>query len=215
MQIRKSALRSLLVLSAALSLSLPALADTPLTSTGFAEAYTDLPLVAEALKTHKLTPEMADFLYNDDNPLNQRLALANAVAASYDGHYNAMPYVEYLQKRLKEPDTAAEKLPLSPSQQVVLGYLIALDSYSAPDYILPMLRSAAARLPKLQSAQVVLALAETQIMMSEPGGWCKLWQHSDKVLHDKSLAADMRQAGLDIIEEYMDLYEEYCQVPAE
>ena len=53
-----------------------AYADSPLTSTDFYKAYLDVPIVKKAADNpNKLTKEMMEYLYDDKNPLDIRIAL--------------------------------------------------------------------------------------------------------------------------------------------
>lgn len=91
-------------------------ADSPLTSTDFYRAYLDVPIVKKAAdKPGKLTEEMMDFLYNDNNPLDQRIALINAVGWNFDGLSTFDDYIDYCSKyyiESAEGDTIVYRIPV-------------------------------------------------------------------------------------------------------
>ena len=82
---------------------LPGFADSPLTSTDFYRAYLDVPIVKKAAdQPNKLTPEMMDYLYNDENPLDIRIALINAIGWNFDGLPNFNEYFDYCYNKIEE-----------------------------------------------------------------------------------------------------------------
>ena len=75
---------------------IPVLADSPLTSTDFYRAYLDVPIVKKTAENpNKLTKEMMEYLYNDKNPLDIRMALVNAVGWHFDGLSTFDDYFSY------------------------------------------------------------------------------------------------------------------------
>lgn len=63
----------------------PGFADSPLTSTDFYRAYLDVPIVKKAADNPKqLTEDEMEFLFDDENPLDVRLAIINAIGFDPD-----------------------------------------------------------------------------------------------------------------------------------
>ncbi len=61
-------------------------ADSPLTSTDFYKSYIDVTLVQDALKCNgKINNEMLEYIYEEKNPLEIKLALINAVGWNVKG----------------------------------------------------------------------------------------------------------------------------------
>ena len=74
----------------------PGFADSPLTSTDFYRAYLDVPIVKKAAENpNKLTKEMMEYLYDDKNPLDIRIALVNAIGWNIDGLTTFNDYFDY------------------------------------------------------------------------------------------------------------------------
>ena len=70
--------------------------DSPLTSINFYRAYLDVPIVKKAADNPgKLTKDMMEYLYNDSNPLDIRIALINAVGWNIDGLSTFNDYFDY------------------------------------------------------------------------------------------------------------------------
>jgi hypothetical protein len=60
--------------------------DSPLTSTYFYEAYMEVPMVQDALNSKgKITNEIMEYIDNDSNPLEIKLAIINAVGWNVKG----------------------------------------------------------------------------------------------------------------------------------
>lgn len=56
---------------------------------------------------------------------------------------------------------------------------------------------------------MIQALIQGQAAMD--GKWCEIWRGTDAVLNDKSLKQDLRPAAVDVIVEYMSLYQGDCK----
>ena len=75
-------------------------ADSPLTSTDFYKAYIDVPLVQDALKCKgKITNEMIEYIYNDTNPLEVKLAIINAIGWNVKGLKNSQTFFKYVMNK--------------------------------------------------------------------------------------------------------------------
>lgn len=199
-----------LVSLAFLSFCLPAFADSPVTSTPFAEAYSELPLVAEALENHTLTPAMAAFLSDRTQPLEQKLALVNALGWKFEGQQNAAVWLKHLQTQKKQPEARPEQLGLNAEEQLFFGYLMVLDDYFHPLPGILWVRRGARQLWQHQSAQLVLAIVEAQDYISRPKLWCQVWLQTDRALHDKQARPDLRPEARNLIVDYLQLYQPYC-----
>jgi len=193
-----------------LGLCLPALADSPATSTTFSEAYQDLPLIVEAQGSHVLTPAMAAFLSDAAQPLDQRLALVNALGWKFEGQNNAVLWLKHLQALKNQPGARPEQLALSAEEQLFLGYLMVLDDYFHPRPGVQWVRRGARQLWQSQSAQLVLAIVEAQDYINRAKLWCQIWLQTERALNNPRLNADLRPQARNVIVEYLQLYQPYC-----
>ncbi len=199
-----------LVLSAAV-----ALADSPLTSTDFATAYADLPQVERAKEGELLTAYgfLASTASND-----QKLAVANALG--WQGDF-ATGFFEHL---ARQRDVKAEQLDvkdLSPSQQFVAGYLVAMADYLDLKPLKPgasgvwgktglfLLDRAAGSLKDDFTVQYVRALVKAQKAMS--GNWCEVFRIPNDVLKRFPAAQrNLRAGAVESAQGYLAGYEESC-----
>lgn len=194
-----------------LSLSLPARADSPVTSTVFSEAYLDLPLVQEATQSHVLSAAMTEFLSNPLNPIDHKLALVNALGWNINGQKNHLRWLAHLRQRYQQPEASIEELPLTGEEKLILGYLMVLDDYFQPRNGLIWIRRGARQLWQSQIAQMILAIAEAQEYINRPKIWCQIWLQFQQTLNNPDLQMDLRPAAQTIIKNYLELYRPECK----
>lgn len=172
-------------------------ADSPLTSTEFYTAYSDVKLVEQAARTHVLNKEMAAFLSNPKTSIDQKAALINALGWNFDGQKNAAAFRAWLGRKSPTAD-----------EQFCLGYLTAMDSYQHASKGLPMLEKAAAAKPKSYTVALILALVKAQGLVDNPKKWGEIWTSIDLVNKNSKLEMDMRPEARDIVMEYMSGYKQ-------
>ena len=70
--------------------AMAAMADSPLTSTVFHPCYADVAMVAQAaaLKGQDMNPQVAAYLADNTQPVDQRAAVVNALGWNSDGTNN-------------------------------------------------------------------------------------------------------------------------------
>jgi hypothetical protein len=203
MTVRRSLLlAAVLLVAGALA---PALADSPITSTPFSEAYLDYAIVADADHAGTMNEDVARYLANEDNPLDVRAAVMNALSWSVDGKENALAFCDlrlHTNGEVPAPDDLRGDLAF------VVGYLLCLDNYFEPAQALPYLEHARDELPQSFTVAMVTALVECQAMFDKEDGWGRMWPTIEGVVDDDSLNGDMRVGALKIITDYMVLYAE-------
>jgi hypothetical protein len=195
-----------IVLSWILSLQ----ADSPITSTDFYQAYSDIPMVAKAAQSGGiLTKEMAAFLSADKMPIDQKAAVINALSWDIEGKNNASRYSEYLEQKYygaKIDSTTLE--PFTGDEVFCLGYLRAMDNYFDVLDALDILDIAWVANDTSFTVSMIYAIIEAQDVMDYD--WCEVWLLVEDVLLDESLVLDMRKEAITIIVDYMRLYEDEC-----
>ena len=82
--------KTLLAVCVLVFLSSVVSADSPLTSTDFSEAYLEEPIIAAASKTDgRITNELMDYLTDDNNPVDVKMAVINKLGWNIDGKTNS------------------------------------------------------------------------------------------------------------------------------
>lgn len=110
-------------------------ADSPLTSTEFYKAYMNVPLVQDALNCKgKITNEMLEFIYSDTNPLEEKLAIINAIGWNKNGMMNSKMFFMYVMNKKKYQseyggDYMAFKWDATRDELICFAYMKALDNY--------------------------------------------------------------------------------------
>ena len=88
-----------LTVFAALILTSNAFADSPLTSTGFSEAYADEPIVVEAAEAKGvINDRLMAYLASEYNPVDVKMAVINKIGWNISGRNNSKLFMEYLMK---------------------------------------------------------------------------------------------------------------------
>ncbi|MFB9324803.1 stalk domain-containing protein [Paenibacillus aurantiacus] len=175
-------------------------ADSPLTSTVFHEAYANVTKVAEA-KRGGLTKDVAAFLASEKIVLAEKAAAIHAIYSGAGAWEERDLAEQYAKLAYGKALSSLAVKTLRPDEVFVLGYLKAMDHYSAPDTA--WLAAARDAMQDSLTASLIYALAQSQTNPdSALYGWCAI----ERVLNDKSLKKDMRQEAIDRIKNYMILY---------
>ena len=205
---------------------IPGFADSPLTSTDFYRAYLDVPIVKKAAdKPNKLTKEMMEYLYDDKNPLDIRIALVNAVGWNFDGLSTMKDYIEYCFDLNKEkvdlvyPVDEEAKVKsafvienASNEQLAVLVYLQAMsnyfdteNNYAFWEYAMqtPLMNKQSYMLP------MGLVLAQTAFDFDD---WGNIYPAMNFYLFSPEIQ-DVRPEAIEIIMDYINEYKEYADRP--
>ncbi|HLE87359.1 MAG TPA: hypothetical protein VI727_06820 [Candidatus Brocadiaceae bacterium] len=184
-------------------------ADSPITATGFYEAYMDVKMVKRAHLEGVMGLEIAEFLTSPENPIDVKAAVINALSWRFDGKNNVELYACYLallyHVSLIEIDTAF----LSADKIFCMGYLMVMDDYFHPEKALPLLEEAHNMEKDSFAVSIILALAKAQRAFDSD--WCEVWKLTEEVLKNKELKQDLRHEATKMIVDYMILYKEYCE----
>jgi hypothetical protein len=175
-------------------------ADSPLTSTPFSYAYDDISIVKEAEDKGVVDAGIAAYLADENNPLDVKAAVINALSWDFNGKTNAETYCSLIYKTTVEQQDINS---LSGAQQFCFGYLMAMDDYFNTEQPLVYLKLAEEKIPDSLTVSMVRALVEA--MDLEDGGW---EDHMKPLLQNSSLKRDMRPEAVNIILDYMALYSE-------
>lgn len=179
------------------------MADSPLTSTGFASFYKEIPIISKAAESDgTINQEHMDYLAGN-NPVDRKLALINQLGWDINGKDNARLFRNYLNKRYSNIMQAA-----GAEELICLAYLEAMDDYFQVDAAIPYAEKAVAKAPESFSVQLIAALIKAQNAME--ADWCKSYQLIHRVQSDTSLQMDMRKEAAAKIFNYMNAYKAYC-----
>jgi hypothetical protein len=180
------------------------LADSPITSTPFYQAYYDGGIVTYAAGKKNMDNTIADYLANDNNPIDIRMAVINAMGWDVSGRNNTELYLT----QVYEGKSSFDMNDLSAGQKLVIGYMTIMDDYFKPEAGLRYLDEAIKELPDSKTANIIYALAKGQQVMGTD--FCEVWKVYDSHVNKSGLNADFSLAGELIVADYINIYKESC-----
>ncbi len=172
-----------------------AAADSPLTSTPFSKAYYDVTIVREARDLGIMNSDFAAYLADENNPIDVKAAIINALSWDFEGKTNADTYCLLIfDKSLVELEVTS----LSPDQQFCIGYLLALDDYFNTAEAMEYLQFARSSMNDSFTVAVVTYLVEAMNMEYSD------WQDGlERLIAEENLHRDLSEDALQIISDYM------------
>jgi hypothetical protein len=185
-------------------LPLASLADSPITSTPFYEAYLDFSIVKRAHDSGIMTTLIATYLSSSSHPVDVKMAVINALSWDYNGKSNGILYSYYLGLKYGVTIDKLNFDDLTPDEILCLGYLIIMDDYFNPDAGIPLLERANSREGDSFTYAIILAIANAQREMDYD--WGEVWKSAERVFENDALKQDMRKDAVKIIRDYMELY---------
>ena len=109
-------------------------ADSPLTSTHFAESYNDHPMVQLAQELSddsdtEIPVSMLNFLADEKSPVDVRLAVINAIGWNFNGKTSGQQLRDYLSSRYKAKSVGKLAKKLDAGTLAVYAYALAMSNY--------------------------------------------------------------------------------------
>ncbi len=182
-------------------------ADSPLTSTHFADAYSDHPMVQMACEEmqYDIPTTLLNFLADKKSPVDVRLAVINKIGWNFDGTTMGQQLGEYLMGRYKVKNEKKLIKKLDAGTLAVYAYARAMSNYFDVTAASEMGHQAVKKNKnKSFSVALISALIDAQDYMDSD--WSMIYKVVANVLHDGSLHLDMRQEAIDNIMDYINLY---------
>lgn len=184
-------------------------ADSPLTSTPFYQAYKEVKMVATAAKSGGLlSAQHMQYLSNELNPIDQRLASINALGTNPEGLHNAELFFSHLQKKRGYEDIG-QFLELGKADEFMCyGYLLAMDNYFDVHDATTFMFLAEEQMPKSYAVALISSLVYAQAAMESD--WCSVYMIPNEKRMEPSYTRDLRPEAEKIIFDYLNPYEESC-----
>lgn len=182
-----------------------AFADSPVTSTDFYRAYINVDVVESAREKGVLDEEIANYLHSSENPIDVKAAVINALGWSIDGKSNAKDYVSlFYSDDIENLDLDS----INGDELFCISYMMALDDYFNVDKALPLMEKAYEKENTSFTVAMIRNTLNGQVDLFN-GNWRMVWTNTKNVLDDKTLVKDMKQEAIDIIVDYLKLYEAF------
>ena len=184
-------------------------ADSPLTSTHFAEAYSDHEMVqmANEMMQYDMPTTLLNFLADKSQPVDVRLAVINKVGWNFNGTSMGAQLGEYLMGRYNVKTEKKLVKKLDAGTLAVYAYARAMSDYFNVTAASELGHMAVNKNKnKSFSVALISALIDAQVYLDSD--WSMIYKVVANVLHDGSLHLDMRQEAIDNIMDYINLYNE-------
>lgn len=188
-------------------------ADSPLTSSDFAESYKDQSMVQMALKLSDdsdtdIPVSMLNYLADKKSPVDVRLAVINAIGWNFNGKTSGQQLYEYLSTRYKAKTVDKLAKKLDAGTLAVYAYALAMSNYFEVQEAQDLAHKAVKKdKSKSFSVAFIASLIDAQVHLD--GDWGMVYKVVNDVLHDGSLHLDMRQEAIDSVMEYIGEYKNY------
>lgn len=188
-------------------------ADSPLTSSDFAESYKDQSMVQMALKLSDdsdtdIPVSMLNYLADKKSPVDVRLAVINAIGWNFNGKTSGQQLYEYLSTRYKAKTVDKLAKKLDAGTLAVYAYALAMSNYFEVQEAQDLAHKAVKKnKTKSFSVAFIASLIDAQVHLD--GDWGMVYKVVNDVLHDGSLHLDMRQEAIDSVMDYIGEYKKY------
>ena len=196
-------------------------ADSPLTSIDLTEGNEKDEMVQYAKASGgDFDDKLLDFLLDDNNALNRRLVVINAIgweggvseSRTYDFLVALSDQLSMDLDMLTANDPADLQDIISGETFLCLAYVAALENYLESPAVLFDLVEVAYNDPQVQksfTAMTVIGLMRAQHFMDYD--WCMVYEQTDVLQQNKSkFKMDLSKEAYNNVFEYMDLYADYC-----
>lgn len=203
----RNSMKKLFVICVMLFSSISAFADSPITSTDFAEAYKDVPIVAEmlALNGEVVTEDLIQYIADDNNPIDVKVAAINAVCFTQDIY---TPFMNYLKAKYGTESEIAVLSTVNASTAGALAYARARYYYMDLSEAYLLCNIAYMKEPSSFTINMIYALIVATDVMDY--SFCDVYKACNYVLSDTTLNQDIRILAISKIMEYINLYKDDC-----
>lgn len=195
--------------------------DSPLTSTDLTAGYEKDEMVQYAKASQgNLDDRLLNFLLDDNNALNRRLIVVNALgwekgaseSRTYDFLIALSDQLSMDLDMLTANDPKDLQDIISGETFLCLSYMAALENHLESPSSLFELIEVAYLDPQVQksfTAMTVIGLMRAQHFMDYD--WCMVYEQTDVLRQNKSsFKMDLSKEAYNNVFEYMDLYADYC-----
>ena len=193
-------------------------ADSPLTSTDFYKAYLDVPLVQEAsLSKGRITNEMMEYIDDDANPLDVKLAIINAIGWERKGMMVSKLFFLYVKKKKNYHENFGEfydymsfKWYATRDELICYSYMRAMDNYFDVVEAYDVAYEASQKYPNSFAVTMIYNLIKAQGLTSF-GETCYMSKLFLSLKDNPKLKMDMRKESMSYVFEYMTTVGENCK----
>jgi hypothetical protein len=191
-------------------------ADSPLTSTDFYKAYMDVPMVQEASASKGIiTNNMMEYINDDANPLEVKLAIINAIGWEHKGMMISKMYFMFVMSKKKYKsefggEFSAFKWYATRDELICFAYMKALDNHFDVVDAFEIAGEAVRKYSDSFSVNMIYNLIKAQGLTGF-GEYCYSSKLFLTLKDNPKLKMDMRKESLSYVFEYMTSIGENCK----
>ncbi len=191
-------------------------ADSPLTSTDFYKAYMDVPMVQEASASKgRITNDMMEYINDDVNPLEIKLAIINAIGWEHKGIMISKMYFMFVMNKKKYKtdfggEYSAFKWYATRDELICFAYMKALDNYFDVVDAFEMAGEAVRKYPDSFGVNMIYNLIKSQ-GLALVGETCYASKLFLALKDNPKLKMDMRKESMIYVFEYMEKIGKDCK----
>ena len=191
-------------------------ADSPITESYFYKAYLDVPMVQDALNSKGIiSNEMMEYIDNDANPLDIKLAIINAIGWDNKGmKIGKMFYTFVMSKKKYTYELSGEyttfKWYATRDELICYSYMRALDNYFDVVEAFDVAGVALRKSPDSFAVNMIYNLIKAQ-GLSSYDEYCYASKIFNSMKNNSTLKMDMRKESMIYIFEYMTTIGENCK----
>jgi hypothetical protein len=185
-------------------------AQSNVTLTSFYNAYSQLENVQTVLQMGVLDGNSAYFLMDENNPIDQKAAVINALIESDKEQENATTFSMFVARKYGVNFQDLDLNLLTGDELFCMGYLTIIDEQGNPNLALPILEKAIEKDSKSYTIQLITALAKAQSSLNQKDN-CTAWKTFSTVASSASLTNDLNSAIKNDLNNAMNPFKQGCE----
>ena len=185
-------------------------AQAPVTLASFHNTFSQLEEVQTVLQMGVLDGKSAYFLMDDNNPIDQKAAIINALVESDRDSENATTFSMFLARKYGADFKNLDLKLLTGDELFCLGYLTIIDENGNPDLALPIFEKAIEKDAKSLTIQLITALAKAQLSINQKDN-CAAWKAFSTVATSSAFTNDLDGNIKSELSNAMNPYNQACE----
>lgn len=185
-------------------------AANPVTMTDFHGIFNYLNEVNHVSENGLIDGRVVSFLVNENNPIDQKAAVINALVANNKTKSNALTFRQFVARKYKENWENLDLNKLNGEELFCLGYITIIDEDGNSPEGFSMLEMAAEKVPASMTINLINALAKAQNMIKD-GDNCGAWETFNAAKNNTSFNNDLDNGIAGILTSVMESYGSGCQ----
>jgi len=202
--------KSTLIVLVILGFFVSGTASKPVTLTDFHNVYNYLDEVQHVIEHGLLDGKVVAFLVDENNPIDQKAAIINALVVNNKTQSNALTFRQYVARKYKSNWETFDLNNLTGDELFCLGYLTILDEQGNSTNGLPILELAVQKNPGSYTISLFYALAMAENSIRQ-GNACEGWRTCNNVKTNTTLNNDLNAGISDLIFNVMESYNDGCE----